>query len=101
MSTELLEMIIKLIIAVLSVLITSYFIPWLKSKIDSTKYNDLLTLVEKLVEAAEKIYTPEEWSEKKKYVLGLAENYAAVHGIKITADELNAIIEGWVKEIKG
>lgn len=101
MNQEMLDLIVKLIIAVLSVLITSYFIPWLKSKVDSTKYNDFLSLVEKCVEAAEKIYTAEEWASKKQYVLQISEAYAKEHGINITGDEINAIIEGWVKEIKG
>lgn len=101
MNEEILNLIVKLIIAVISVLITGYVIPWIKLKINSTKYNDLLSLVKKCVEAAEKIYTPTEWSSKKKYVLEVVEQYASNHRIKITANEINAIIEGWVKEIKG
>lgn len=101
MNEELLTFIVKLVLALLSVIITSYVIPWLKAKIESTKYNDLMIFIEKFVESAEKIYTPEQWRDKKSYVLRLAEEYAQSHNVDITAPELNALIEGWVKEVKG
>jgi len=101
MNQEVLNMIVKLVLAIVSVLVTSYVIPFIKSKVDSTKYNDLLSLVEKCVQAAEKIYTQEEWNKKKNYVYELTSTYAMDHGIDITPEELNAIVEGWVKEIKG
>lgn len=101
MNHEILDLIVRLVIAIVSVIITSCVIPWVKSKIDSTKYNDFLSLVAKCVEAAEKIYTPEEWNKKKAYVFSIAENYAQEHGVNISIEEINAIIEGWVKEIKG
>lgn len=101
MNQELLTMIIKLILAILSVIITSYVIPFIKSKMDSTKYNDLLTLIEKCVQAAEKIYSAEEWSQKKEYVLELVSAYAMDKGIDIDPSELNALIEGFVKSVKG
>jgi len=100
MNQEIINMIIKIVVAVVSVIITSVIIPWFKSKIDSTKYNDFLSLVEKCVEAANQLYTPEEWAEKKVYVLNLASNYCVEHGVDVTPDELNAIIEGFVIAVK-
>lgn len=101
MDQEILNMIVKIIIVVASVLITGYFIPWVKTKVSSTKYNDFLSLIEKCVEAANQIFTPEEFAQKKKYVLDITENYAKQHGVNITAEELNALIEGFVKAVKG
>lgn len=101
MNQEFLDMIIKLVLAVLSVLVTTYVIPWINSKKESTKFNDLLALIEKCVQAAEKIYTPEQWNSKKEYVLELASAYAVDKGIDIAPEELNALIEGFVKAIKG
>lgn len=100
MDKELIEIIVKITATVISVLITSFVIPWIKSKIDSTKYNDFLTMVEMCVEAANQIYTPEEWQDKKKYVLGLAIDHANKHGVNVTMNEIDAIIEGFVKAIK-
>lgn len=101
MDREIMELIIKLAFALLSVVITGYVVPWLHSKAESTKYNDFLTFSKKCVEAANQIYTPEEWRDKKIYVLGLLSNYISEHGINITTDEMNAIIEGFVKAVKG
>lgn len=101
MNEEIITMIVKVVLTIASVLITGYFIPWAKSKIDSTKYNDFLTLTEKCVEAANQLYTPEQWNDKKLYVLGIVANYAADHHVNITTDEINAIIEGFVISLKG
>lgn len=101
MDREVMEIMIKLAFALLSVIISGYIIPLIKSKADSTKYNDFLTFAKKCVEAANQIYTVEEWKEKKLYVIGLLSNYAADHNVDITTDELNAIIEGFVKAVKG
>lgn len=100
MDKEIIDIAVKLIVAFVSVLITTFVIPWIKSKIDSTKYNDFLTIIQKFVEAANQIHTPEEWKEKKKYVLNLAISYVNKHGIDITMQEIDAVIEGIVKEVK-
>lgn len=101
MNQEFLNVVIKVVVTIISVVITSVVIPWIKSKIESTKYNDFLSLVHKCVEAANQLYTPEEWATKKQYVLDIAENYCIEHGVNITAEELNAIIEGFVIAVKG
>jgi len=101
MNQELITVLFKMVLAIASVLITGYVIPWIKSKADSTKYNDFLSLAQKCVEAANQIYTPEEWATKKKYVLDITESYCKEHGVNITSEELNAIIEGFVISVKG
>lgn len=101
MEQELLNIIIKVMVVIVSTLITGYVIPLLKSKIDSTKYNDFLTMVKKCVESANQLYTPEEWEVKKSYVLELVATYANNHKVNITAAEINAIIEGFVIAVKG
>lgn len=101
MNKEIVEMIMKILIAIISVLITGYVIPFLKSKAESTKYNDFYTLVKQCVEAANQIYTPEEWKEKKIYVYRLVADYAVKHGVNVTPEEIDAIIEGFVIAVKG
>lgn len=101
MNKEVLDLIIKVLVAVLSVILTSYVIPFLKSKSESTKYADLLILAKQCVEAANQIYTPEEWKEKKLYVYKLVADYAVEHNVHITAEEIDAIIEGFVIAVKG
>lgn len=101
MDEKIIEIIIKSVFAVASVLITGYLIPWIKSKMSNEKYNELLIFIRKCVEAAEKIYTVEEWKEKKTYVVEMAEDKLDSLGIDITAEELNGLIEGIVYAVKG
>lgn len=101
MDKELLTMIVKIVLAIIGTVLTYYVIPYLKSSVDSTKWNDIMQFCEKCVEAAEKKYTPEEWREKKLYVMTLVANYCEKIGIPISTDDLDALVEGFVKEIKG
>lgn len=87
--------------AVVSVIVTTYIIPLLKSYIESQKLDDLMIFIEKCVQSAEKLYTPEECKIKKDYVRQLALNKLNSLGIEMTAESLDALIEGFVKEVKG
>lgn len=100
MNSEILTLIVKVIITIVSVVITGVIIPWIKQNIDSTKYNDFLVLVKKCVESANQLYTPEEWEQKKLYVLDIVSNYCLEHDVNLTTSEINAIIEGFVIAVK-
>lgn len=100
MTDEMMTVIFKLIMACLSIVITSYVIPWIKNKIKLDKYAELMTFTEKCVQAAEKLYTPDEWKFKKKYVLAMVRNKLESLGIVVNDEEINALIEGFVKEVK-
>lgn len=101
MNEEMINLVFKMVFAVASVLITGYLLPWIRSKMDNEKYSELLIFIQKCVEAAEKVYTPEEWKEKKKYVIDAAEHKLDSLGINITAEELDILVEGFVKVVKG
>lgn len=101
MDNQIMEILLKLLLTIMSIALTTYILPWIQSKMESTKYNDLLSFVKQCVVAANQLYTPEEWAEKKQYVLEITENYCTRHSIPITSVELNAIIEGFVKIAKG
>lgn len=98
---ELMEILIKAVFVVVSVLITGYLIPWLKANVQTEKLDTFMVFVEKCVQSAEKLYTPEEWKEKKQYVLDLASEELKNLGIELSSATIDAIIEGFVKEIKG
>lgn len=101
MDKELLSIIVKCVLAIISAVITYYVIPYLKSSIDEKKWNDIMRFCKVCVEAAEKKYTPEEWREKKLYVMTIVSKYIESKGIPVTADDLDALVEGFVKEVKG
>ena len=101
MNTELITKLVEAIVTVVIVLISAYIVPWLKGKIGEDKYATIIEFAEIVVRSAEKLYTPEEWEKKKKYAVEMVQKKAEEIGITITANEINAIIEGAVQAVKG
>ena len=101
MSTELITKLVEAIVTVVIVLISAYVIPWLKGKIGDDKYALIVEFAEIVVRSAEKLYTPDEYAQKKRYAVEMVQKKAEEIGITITADEINAIIEGAVQSVKG
>ena len=101
MSTELITKLVEAIVTVVIVLISAYVIPWLKGKIGDDKYALIVEFAEIVVRSAEKLYTPDEWAQKKRYAVEMVQKKAEEIGITITADEINAIIESAVQSVKG
>ena len=100
MNNEMITVIVKAVVAVLSVLITSVVIPYIKGKIGENKYNEIKYYVEYAVRCAEQIYTPEQWQEKKAYVKEYIIRKAKEFGIDMTEEDINVLIEGIVNEVK-
>lgn len=100
MNSELITVIVKAIIAVLSVLITSVVIPYIKGKIGENKYEEIKYYVIYAVRCAEQVYKPEQWQEKKAYVMAYIIRKASELGIEMTDEDLNILIEGIVNEVK-
>ena len=100
MNSELLTVIIKAIIMVLSVLVTAVIIPYIKEKIGESKYDELTYFVKYAVRCAEQMYTPEEWKEKKEYVTAYIIKKAQEININLSEEDIDVLIEGIVNEIK-
>ena len=91
--TNIISAVITLIVAV----ITTFLIPYLKSKVDEMKFENIKTWVKVAVEAAEMIYTGTgRGEEKKAYVL----NYLNNKGYTIDTESINNLIESAVLELK-
>lgn len=90
--------IIVLILSVISLLITSVFVPYVKTKVSGEKLSNIYTLVKIAVNAAEQLYGSKMGEQKKQYVV----EYLAGKGIYVDADivasEFNAMIESAVYE---
>ena len=91
----------KAIVSVLLVLISAYVIPWLKNKVGEDKYATIVEFAEIVVRSAEKIYTQEEWAQKKAYAVNMVTRKAQELGFDIDSKEINAIVEGAVQAVKG
>lgn len=83
------------IIALLAAIITTFIIPWVKSKVGNEKMTDFLRWVEIGVLAAEQLYTDFDCEAKKAYVISLLNE----KGFKFTESEVDAAIESAVKAV--
>ena len=91
--TKIIEAIITLLVAV----ITAFVIPYIKSKLSANELAEIMKCVKIAVEAAEMIYKESGMGkEKKKFV----ENFLTEHGIKVDIEQLDALIESAVLELK-
>lgn len=98
------DAIINLVVAVIGVAIaaiTRYVIPWIKSKITESKWEQLISWAVVAIRAAKQTFPPEENEAKKEWV----RDY--LHGIitfklhiNVNEDDLDRIIEGVYNEIK-
>lgn len=101
MTTELFLKIVMALITIMSALVTAYVIPYIKTKISAEELENISYFVTVAVRCAEQIYTAEQWQEKKEYVMDYVRNVMDEHfKIKLSYDQLNAIVEGIVNEIK-
>lgn len=101
MSPELITKLVEAIVTVILLLVSAYVIPWLKNKIGEDKYATIVEFAEIVVRSAEKIYTQEEWAQKKRYAVEMVSAKVKELGIELTTEEINAIIEGAVQAVKG
>ena len=88
--------IVNAVIALIAAIVTTFLIPWIKSKIDAAKLAQIVEWVGIAVRAAEQIYNESGMGEKKKqYVL----DFLADKGFTLDHDSINAMIEAAVKEL--
>ena len=88
--------IFQAIISLVSLLITSFLIPWIKAKISIERLNEISKWAKIAVSAAEMIYTESGAGEiKKSYVM----NYLAAKGYYLKVDEIEALIEAAVHDM--
>lgn len=101
MTNELLTEIVKAIFTIIGILITAYVVPWLKQRVGEQRYDNFIDFVDRCVNAADQIYEPEQWLDKKAYVVGLVQDYAHKIGLGLDEAEIDAIIEGLVSVLRG
>ena len=100
MTNEMITVIVKAVLAILSVFITTVLVPYIKERIGNDKYNKLVEYTKYAVRCAEQIYTPEEWEKKKQYVSQYITEKATDMGIGLNEQDIDLLIEGVVNLIK-
>ena len=87
------------IISIAGALITAYVIPWIKTKISVHDMEIITFWVRFAVRCADQLFTPEEWEQKKKYVMSYVIDMAKKLKIDLTEQDLNILIEACVNQI--
>lgn len=89
--------IIEAVVALILALITTFLIPWIKTKVEAEKLAKVNNWVKIAVKAAEMIYTEVgQGVQKKDYVL----SYLEEKGYTYDAESINLMIEAAVLEMK-
>lgn len=90
-------LIIKIILMILAAVYTYILVPYIKAKTTGSQLDSLKNFVRMGVRAAEMLYREEGMGQaKKQYVL----NYLKNLGYSVDEDEIDALIEGAVFELK-
>ena len=86
--------IFEVLLQIILLAVGGLLVPYLKSKIGSAKYQDILTAVEMGVGAAEQIYKSyEKGQEKDKLRYRFVADLLSSKGIKLNENEIRAMIE--------
>lgn len=101
MNNELFIKIVSAIITIITALITAYVIPWLKTKINENQMIQINKYIELAVRCANQIFTPEQWAEKKDFVLEyVTETVNNKFSLTLSQEDIDLMIEGVVNEVK-
>ncbi|MDD6011523.1 MAG: phage holin, LLH family [Oscillospiraceae bacterium] len=84
--------IIECIIALFSALITTFLIPYVKSKLSESRFQQIQFWAKTAVEAAEQLYGSKAGQQKKDYVV----SFLLSKGIVMDIDDVTALIESEV-----
>lgn len=97
--------IIKYVVAILGVVISTYVIPYVRLKLKDSKYANLLDFIENAVNAAETDPIFREiikaGEKKKEYVLKAVIEYMNKNRISITNEQLNILIQSMFTRLDG
>jgi len=98
------DLFIKIVSAILTIfvaLITSVVIPWIRSKITAEQMELLRSYTEYAVRCAEMIYSPDEWQDKKAWVMQyITDIINQKFNLTLSYEDINTMVEGVVQEVK-
>lgn len=92
--------ILKIVITIATVVLSAVVIPLLKEKLTDSRYQRLLEMVEITVRAAEQTIGSGQGAIKKDEVVKFVTEWMYSHGISITQEQLDQLIECAVYNLK-
>lgn len=103
MEIDITKIVISLI-GVLSAIITTFFIPWLNTKLKDEKVKTAIKIADQVVKAAQELQITGELEKlglsKAEYAWDEAKKALAKKGIKISDEELTSYIKAAVTELR-
>ena len=98
------NLLIKCVIVFVALVITavsSYVMQFLKMKLTDNQMELLKRFIKVAVMCANQIFTPEEWADKKRYVVTQVQDFISEKlKIELTDEQIDLLIEGIVNEVK-
>jgi LL-H family phage holin len=92
--------ILKIVVSVCAALTTVYLVPYIKTLKDDKRYEALVDMIIVAVRAAEQTIGSGQGAIKKSEVLGIMDRWMEEHGIVVTEDQLDQLIECAVFQMK-
>lgn len=92
--------ILKLVISICAMLLTAYIAPYYKALSESEKYAQLVGIVDAAVMTAEQTMKVFSGAAKKINVETQVLNWMKQHNVKMSAEQINSLIESAVYAIK-
>lgn len=94
------DIIIKILILIIGGIIIPMVNKYINTYVSKEQLEIIKGYIETGVRCANQIYTPEQWKEKKDYVLNYALGVVNDFGLKVTTEQLDTLIEGIVNQVK-
>lgn len=101
MDNQIITQLALIIISIVGALVSAYVIPYIKSKASAEDLEKLMNYAEIAVRCANQIFTPEQWAEKKAYVVNQVKTFMETAlKVKFTDEQIDTIIEAFVNIAK-
>jgi len=89
--------IIQIVVTVICAIVARYLIPWLRSRLDGSRYELAAMIIEHLVQAVEQTMSPAAHGyQKYDTVVSLAKRMLDKYGIDLSDEQVSALIESAV-----
>ena len=99
MNLDLTQIVVALI-GLLGIIITSVVVPMVKANTSVKTQTIITNIIKTAVYAAQQIYTPEQWREKKEFAMDQVLKGLEQYGIALDTESVSDAIEAALKEIK-
>jgi spore coat protein CotH len=99
MDTKVFMTIAMAIISIAGALVSAYVIPWIKTNVSAKDLETITFWVRFAVRCADQLFTPEQWEQKKEYVMQYIIDKCNELGLKLSEVDINTLIEAMVNQI--